>query len=159
MVYEYQKTDDGSYICPHCNVVKSNQSTMHMHYKANHDGAMKHKCKACNYETAIKQTLEKHMIAKHPERLEQPPKMFECPCAAGCEFESLTKAGMRSHYLLRHLTKEVNDFFGKGDNGEISCTNCGSDFQSKPAYVYHIVKCLPAEVLGRPEVRKGLGLA
>ena len=134
---------------------------MHMHYKANHDGAMKHKCKHCNYETAIKQTLEKHISAKHPERLEQQPKMFVCPGHGGaeCDFESLTKAGLRSHYLLRHLTKEVNEFLGKGEKGEICCTSCGDEFQSKPSYVYHIVKCLPEAVLKGSVVRKGLGLA
>lgn len=153
MVYEYLKTEEG-YQCIHCNVIKKNQPTMHMHYKANHDGALKHKCKECTYETATKQTLDKHIMAKHPDKAEEKPKLFECPT---CEFESLSKAGLRSHYLLRHLTKEVNKFFSKTDN-QISCTHCGTEFASKPAYVYHLVGCLPKEVLSKRDVREGLGI-
>lgn len=44
-------------------------------------------------------------------------------------------------------------------NGQIICTCCGSDFKSKPAFVYHVVNCLPPELLANDEVRQGLGLS
>jgi len=157
MVYVYEKTSSGEYSCPHCNVVKKNQTTMHMHYKANHDGALKHKCRDCDYETATKQALDNHINAKHPERCEKQVKKFECPCD-NCGFESLTKAGLRSHYILRHLSKYVTMYFGKKEDGNISCTCCGSDFISKPAFVYHLVNCLPAEVKEDRAHLVGLGL-
>jgi hypothetical protein len=114
-----------------------------MHYKANHDGAHKHKCKECNYETSTKQALDNHIQAKHPEKAETAPKQFQCP---SCTFSCIRKAGLRSHYLLKHLTKEVNEFLGKTEEGGIMCTSCGVEFASKPAYIYHIVGCLPESV-------------
>ena len=153
MVYEYQKTAEG-YVCVHCNIVKKNQSTMHMHYKANHDGTHKHKCKHCTYESSTKQTLDNHVHARHPEEAEEEIKQFACPT---CKFESLSKAGLRSHYLLRHLSKEVQKYFGKSETG-IQCTACGVGFASKPSYVYHLVGCMNIEELTAQD-RKGLGLA
>jgi rubredoxin len=141
MVYEYMKTPEGDYMCVHCNVIKKKQSTMHMHYRANHDGALKHKCRHCTYESATKQGLENHINARHPS--DNLIKEFSCP---SCPFESLTKGGLRSHYLLRHLSKEVSKYFGKTDEGEIQCTACGTDFASKPAYVYHLVACIQNEL-------------
>jgi hypothetical protein len=152
-MYEYQRTNDGQFMCPHCNVVKKLQSTMHMHYKANHDGALKHKCKDCNYETATKQALDKHIAAKHPAGTKS--KDFQC---TDCNFACSAKAGLRSHYLLKHLTKEVNEYLGKNNDDEICCTRCGSDFASKPAYVYHLAGCLPAEITQHENVKKCLGI-
>ena len=155
MAYEYIKTPEGNYVCPHCNEVKKNQSTMHMHYKANHDGNLKHKCKDCDYETATKQTLDNHILAKHPVNNQERVKEFDCP---SCEFESVSRAGLRSHYLLRHLSKEVNEYFGKSESGEIQCTGCGNEFSSKPSFVYHLAKCLPQDILSKDEVKEALGI-
>jgi len=163
MVYTYEKTESGEYCCPHCNIIKKNQTTMHMHYKANHDGALKQKCKDCNYETATKQALENHIKARHPQRMETQVKKFKCPCLhdeAVCSFESLTKAGLRSHYIIRHLSNYVTTYIGKASESEKpSCTCCGLEFTSKPAFIYHLVNCLPATVLNDPMHRAGLGLA
>jgi hypothetical protein len=158
MVYEYEKNADGDYVCLHCSAVKKKQSTMHMHYKANHDGSLKHKCKDCNYETATKQSLDKHIQARHPEKAEKKANVFECPCS-GCDYDSKNKAGLRSHYMIRHLSNEIDTYLGKNDDGDISCTACGVEFASKPAFIYHLVNCLPEDVLSRKEVRDGLGLA
>jgi hypothetical protein len=155
MAYEYIKTTQGTYVCPHCNEVKKNQSTMHMHYKANHDGALKHKCKDCDYETSTKQTLDNHILAKHPAVNQERVKGFEC---TGCEFKSVSRAGLRSHYLLRHLSKEVSKYLGKTEAGEIQCTGCGSEFSSKPSFIYHLAKCLPEDILSNDEIKEALGI-
>jgi len=155
--YEYIRTDTGEFICPHCNVVKKIQSTMNMHYKARHDGTFKHKCKHCPYETSTKQTLDKHTLAKHPNHVKDKPKPFDCPFES-CEFHSITKAGLRSHYLLKHLSKEVVKYLGKTESGDVQCSGCGEQFASKPAYVYHLVGCLPEDILAHENVKKGLGI-
>ena len=131
---------------------------MHMHYKANHDGALKHKCKDCTYETATKQGLDNHIKARHPERIETQVKKHGCPCG-DCKFESLTKAGLRSHYIIRHLSNYVTTYIGKDEEGGITCTGCGQGFTSKPAFIYHLVNCLPEVVLSDTAHRTGLGLA
>jgi hypothetical protein len=73
-----------------------------------------------------------------------------------CSFESLTKAGLRSHYLLKHLPTETNKFLGKTQAGEIQCTHCGSEFKSKSSYIYHVVSCLPDEVKSSANAKAGL---
>ena len=153
-MYEYERDSEGNFICTHCDCVKKLQSTMHMHYKANHDGSLKHKCKDCNYETATKQALDKHITAKHPAA-GQKNKDFQC---TDCSFACSAKAGIRSHYLLKHLTKEVNEYLGKNDDDKACCTRCGDDFASKPAYVYHLAACLPQEITQVENVKKCLGL-
>ena len=126
-----------------------------MHIRAKHGGTFKHKCEHCTYETAVKQNLDNHINVKHPENTTPREKEFECP---SCPYESLTKGGLRSHFILKHLTKELNEFLGKTEKGEIQCTSCGELFKSKPAFVYHIVGCLPEDVKVRDECRVGLGL-
>ena len=154
MTFEYIRTEDGEYQCPHCPFKKKNQSTVHMHIKAKHTGSFKHKCEHCNYECAARQTLENHVAAKHPDQLQEKVREFACP-HEGCAFESLTKAGLRSHYLLKHLSKYTNMYLGKTDTG-IQCSHCGTGFQSKPSYVYHVPACLPEEIRSDPVVKKGL---
>ena len=153
-MYEYERDSEGNFICTHCDCVKKLQSTMHMHYKANHDGSLKHKCKDCNYETATKQALDKHITAKHPAA-GQKNKDFQC---TDCKFACSAKAGIRSHYLLKHLTKEVNEYLGKNNEDKACCTRCGDDFASKPAYVYHLAACLPQEITHAENAKKCLGL-
>jgi len=154
MTFEYIRTADGEFQCPHCPFTKKNQSTVHMHIKAKHSGTYKHKCEHCNYETNFKQALDNHINARHPEDTDNVSKEYVCP--EGCGFESLTKAGLRSHYLLKHLASEVAKFYGKKECGQIQCTSCGSEFKSKPSYIYHLVNCLSEEIKSIENVKKGL---
>ncbi len=156
--FDYIKTEDGFYQCPHCNEKKRLMSTMHMHYRAYHDGTFKHKCKHCNFETATKQTLDNHILAKHPNQCKEKRKEFACP-TCNCDYKGNTKAALRSHFLLRHLTEEVSKLLGMTENNELCCTGCGSLFKSKPAFNYHVVKCLSQECLKREDVRKALGIS
>ena len=151
MTFDYIRTESGDFQCPHCEFTKKNQSTVHMHIKAKHNGTFKHKCEHCNYECAARQTLENHVISKHPEQVDV-VREFACPC---CTFESLTKGGLRSHYLLKHLAKYVSTYFAKTDEG-IQCSHCGTGFNSKPSFIYHLVNCLPNEVKADPVAKKGL---
>jgi len=146
MVFKYDRTPTGEFKCIHCGCIKKNQSTMNMHYKANHMGTFKHKCKDCPYETSIQQNLDNHVLAKHPERVKDKPDPIECPYD-GCEFKTHRKGGLRSHYLLKHMAVHIHTLLGKTEEGICQCTHCGLLFKSKPAFVYHVVGCLPPEVL------------
>jgi hypothetical protein len=128
-----------------------------MHIKAKHSGAFKHKCEHCNYETAIKQNLDNHILARHPDTTVPITKEFKCP-HEGCVYAANQKGQLRSHYILKHLTKELQDISGKTEDNAIQCTHCGSAFPSKPAFIYHSVNCFHPETLALPEVRLGLGL-
>ena len=155
MTFKYIRLENGDFQCPHCDFSKRLQSTVNMHIKAKHSGTFKHKCEHCNYECPAKQTLDNHVISKHPEHAEEKPREFVCPEKC-CGFDSLTKAGLRSHYLLKHLSKETAAFLGKTTDGGIQCTNCGDPFKSKPSYVYHLAGCLPDSVKSSEKVKKGL---
>jgi hypothetical protein len=156
MAYEYVRNSDGHFVCPYCQVVKKNQSTMHMHYKANHDGPLKHKCKDCDYETSTKQGLDNHTLSKHPPQGQQRKKEFACKHHE-CAFLSATQAGLRSHFFLRHLSSEVEKYLGRTRTGDILCTCCGSGFSSKPSFVYHLAKCLPNDITSKEDVRHAIG--
>jgi hypothetical protein len=155
MTFEYLRTEDGQFKCPNCPFTKKNQSTVHMHIKAKHSGTFKHKCEHCNYETAAKQTLDNHIVAKHPNEVEEKKKEFVCPEEC-CQFESFTKAGLRSHYLLKHLSAETNKFLGTTESGSTQCTHCGTGFKSKPSFIYHLVNCLPDDIKASNNAKVGL---
>ena len=155
--FDYVKTEDGYFQCPHCNEKKRLMSTMHMHYRAYHDGTFKHKCKHCNFETSTKQTLDNHILAKHPTQCKEKRKEFACP-HENCDYKGHTKSSLRSHYLLRHLHQEVSELYGMTENHEICCTACGELFASKPAFNYHVVKCLPPSITQDCHAREALGL-
>lgn len=155
--YEYVRNEDGTFTCPHCGVVKRLQSTMHEHYDSHHSGSFKHKCKWCVFETSKKQTLDKHIAAKHPERLDVKPKEFACG-QEGCSYKCLNKAGLRSHTLLKHMPEIVKKYLGKSEQETPCCTKCGKDFASKPAFIYHLAGCLPEDCVNDAKLREGLGL-
>jgi hypothetical protein len=156
--FTYIRTAD-TVQCPHCDYVRpiKNISSVHEHIKAKHSGSFKHKCKHCPYESAVKQNLDSHILSRHPEYSEKKQKEFVCP--ADCPYAANTRGQLRSHYLLKHLTSEVNSVLGTTQNGQIICTCCGADFKSKPAFVYHVVNCLSPDILADEEVRQGLGLS
>ena len=148
---QYDRTESGEYKCPHCDYVKKNQSTVHMHIKAKHFGSYKHKCEDCEYEASTRQILDRHIQAKHSTN----KKDFKCLCGYECR----QKSQLRSHYLLKHLAEETNALMEKEKEKCVSCKSCKEVFKSKPAFVYHVPKCFSSaikEVLG-DEIRDILG--
>ena len=103
--------------------------------------------------------LQNHMLAKHPKQAEaaEAEKSFRCP-SGNCPYECRTKGQLRSHYLLKHMGSWVNKFFSKPSDSTLgcSCSSCGLQFQSKPAFLYHLPNCIPAEELANEEVERGL---
>lgn len=142
-VQKYTKTTDGLSCCPHCNFT-GKVSTVSMHVRAKHSGAFKYKCEGCNYEASTQQILNNHIAAKHPDMLEQKPKDLQCPDQS-CNYSCRTKGQLRSHYLLKHCTDIVKTNMSLTEESEIQCTCCGEAHASKPAYLYHLPKCVPAD--------------
>lgn len=157
--FTYVRTADGNVKCPHCDYIRplKNISSVHEHIKAKHSGTFKHKCKYCCYESAVKQNLDSHIMSRHPEHSLKKQKEHVCP-SEDCEYAANTRGQLRSHYLLKHLTKELQTLLGTTQEGHIQCTCCGSQFKSKPSFVYHSVTCLSPDLLTDKEVQDGLGL-
>lgn len=155
--FTYIRTDT-TVQCPHCDYIRpiKNVSSVHEHIKAKHSGTFKHKCKHCNYESAVKQNLDSHILSRHPEHSMKKAKTHTCPSAC-CNYAANTKGQLRSHYLLKHLSDDVHALLETTQ--ELQCTSCAVVFKSKPAFVYHAVSCLAPEILEKKEVQLGLGLA
>jgi hypothetical protein len=158
MPFQYIRTESGEFKCPHCDYAKVNQSTVHMHIKAKHSGTFKHKCTSCDYETTSKQNLDNHIACKHPSKTEPIVKDICCP-QENCKYTCRTKAHLRSHYLVKHLTKEVNELMVKDEEStEYCCSVCESAFPSRNAFLYHCVGCLPDSVAENDTHLMGLAL-
>lgn len=85
------------------------------------------------------------MAARHPEHLEgKNIQKFRCP-VDGCEFESITKANRRIHFLRKHchdaVVKHMKDTVVENKK-VIECVCCSEKFNSNTAFHYHIGKCL-----------------
>ncbi len=141
MTYKYIKDAEGNFVCPHCNVTKKNQNTMHYHMKK-HEEQLEHVCKTCNKGFLQKQTLDLHMKSKHPELVEGKTKKIACPFD-GCEFSALTKGNCIIHMLRIHFQDEIKEIMNvEEDTKVISCTECKNEFNSSSAFHYHCKGCI-----------------
>jgi hypothetical protein len=134
----YIKNEEGQFVCPTCNVIKKNQSTMHYHMKK-HAKTLTHVCKSCKKGFLQKQTLDLHIRSKHPE-LKEYEKKYSCTYD-NCEFTAITKGNCVIHYLRVHFQEEIDSIMSKDDK-IITCTNCDNEFNSSCAFYYHCKGCI-----------------
>jgi hypothetical protein len=134
----YKKNAEGLYVCPYCPATYERQNSMHYHLKK-HAGMYPHKCRHCDKAFLQKQTLDLHMEAKHPDKLNV-VEMYACPCE-DCPYESRTKANLQIHYMRIHCTDTCKFTIRKDNLTE--CKACCESFKSATAYFYHAVHCTP----------------
>lgn len=137
MTIKYHKNEEGQFVCPHCNSVKKNQSTMHYHMKK-HEEQVTHVCKLCKKGFLQRQTLELHMRSRHEKDLD---KKFKCTF---CEFSSLTKGNCVVHFLRTHYQEETDNVMDK-DGKTVNCTKCEKNFNSLSSFYYHCKECIDFE--------------
>jgi len=143
MPITYTKNADGHYVCPHCNVIKKNQNTMHYHMKK-HLQELDHVCTVCHKGFLQKQTLDLHMRSKHPEVREEERK-YECPIG-GCEFKALTKGNCIIHCFRVHFREEMEQgMIHDTDARTFTCNHCDKEFTSSCAFYYHCKDCTVVE--------------
>lgn len=142
MPMKYIKNEDGLFVCPHCNVTKQNQNTMHYHMKK-HEEITNYVCKSCKKGFLQKQTLDLHIKSRHPELLESDvERKFKCPFD-NCEFSALTKGNCIIHCLRVHFNKEVKDtMYQNPDTKMIECSECNNEFNSVCSFYYHCKGCM-----------------
>jgi hypothetical protein len=145
MTIKYTKNADGHFVCPHCNIVKKNQSTMHYHMKKhiNELAAVKveqYECDHCDKVFLQKQPLLVHMNFKHPEQLKEKTE-FVCPF--DCDFTSPVKGNCLIHIIRIHFQDELKKIsVPLNDTKTICCTICKEEFKSNSAFIYHSKRCL-----------------
>jgi hypothetical protein len=136
----YHRNADGDFVCPECNIVKRNQSTMHYHMKK-HLEEKDFKCKDCQKAFLNKQGLEAHLAARHPAT-STARWDFECPFE-DCPFSSTTKGNVRTHCMRKHFSKESSDILERDtETNTAVCTACAESFSSLPAFYYHAIRCI-----------------
>ena len=141
-VSKYQKNENGEFVCPHCNIVKKKQNTMHYHIKRSHEQDFAFECKKCENVPKFLQRSSylHHLATNHPEnphpnendRNQYASVSHSCP---SCEHTTHTKANMIIHFVRTHCTWIPN--FTK----DSSCKCCNKSFRSSSAYLYHAYSC------------------
>jgi len=122
-----------------------NPSTMHYHIKTKHTGEFAHVCSVCKHGFLHAMTLQTHMAARHPEvRQATTLETYRCPLD-NCDFESLTKANRRIHFLRKHCREQVAQYQMESlvdGKKSIQCGCCNEQFKSGTAFHYHIGSCM-----------------
>lgn len=143
MTITYVRNQDGHFVCPHCNVVKQRQNSMHYHMKK-HLEELDHVCRSCNKGFLQKQTLDLHIRSKHPELLveEKPSTTYTCPFDQ-CSFTAMTKGNCIIHCLRIHFQDEIKDIMkANTEDKTTTCRTCNVTFQSSSAFYYHCKSCI-----------------
>jgi hypothetical protein len=137
MPYTYNKNADGLYVCPHCNVTKERQNTMHYHLKT-HEGRLPYECKLCSKQFLQAYTLEIHNKSQH-EREEN--CLLRCP-VGNCSFKgTVTKSNLLIHFVRKHCADSVNSILSMND-GAYQCRSCRKEMKSSTAFYYHALSCI-----------------
>lgn len=139
MVYTYIRNEQGEFICPHCNIIKKNQNTMHYHLKK-HEGDLPHECKHCKAKFLHLSILNIHLNAKHPNKDNPVVDLFTCPYE-GCDYSSATKANRRIHYFRVHLKDIIGKLTDKKED-KFVCKCCNKEANSQTSLYYHIGMCV-----------------
>lgn len=147
MTIKYIKNEEGHFVCPHCNVTKKNQNTMHYHIRK-HEEQVSHTCKVCKKGFLQKQTLELHMKSRHADYLKEQgseAKKIQCPFD-DCTFSALTKGNCIIHCLRIHFQDEIKKIMTFDDeNKTYNCEECAKEFNSSCAFYYHCKGCLTVD--------------
>lgn len=141
MVLIYKKNNNNEYICPDCNFITSNQSTMHYHLR-NHNGSLNHECKECNMKFLQKSVLDLHIKSKHSDTIVK--KEFTCPC---CDYSDLRKGNCVIHFARIHL-KDITDKMkvkSVEENMITTCSSCSKNFKNMAGFYYHLSSCIKLE--------------
>ena len=139
MVYKYIRNEAGEFVCPHCNVVKKNQNTMHYHMNK-HEGDLPHECKHFKQRFLLPRILNLHISAKHADKDTETAERCECP-HADCNYSSLTKANRRIHYFRVHMKDIIEKYITKNEE-TFSCKGCSKAMKSQTSLYYHLGDCI-----------------
>jgi KRAB domain-containing zinc finger protein len=133
MVFQYQKNEDGHYVCTICSEVKEKQNTMHYHMKK-HEGKLTYECKSCDKKFYQKYALDDHTKLNHST---EPLLEIKCPFDT-CKQTFIKKEHCRIHIARNHVKKDLEPLIEKKKDSKIhTCVPCKKDFNSYPAILYH----------------------
>ena len=150
MVFQYQKNEQGHYVCGICKEVKLNQNTMHYHLQK-HEGTMPHECPHCQKRFYQKYALDDHIKLRHSKKPVE--TNIKCP------FDNCTrcfqkKEHCRVHIARNHLKKELEPLIEKKTDSKVhTCLTCKKDYNSYPAILYHAMDHLKEDNLLKDKLK------
>lgn len=140
---KYVRNADMEYVCPHCGIVEAKQNTMLYHIQSKHEHKFRFECTRCETNPKFLQrcTYLHHLATIHPENPHVSEEdinpyagvAYNCPC---CIHTTHTKANILIHFARSHC-KDWIPAFAKAT----PCTECGKQFASSSAYLYHAIGC------------------
>lgn len=145
---KYIRNADGNFVCPTCNIVKKNQSTMHYHMKK-HTNKTPFECRFCKKGFLQRTAMDLHIRSRHSDMptpsdksSAESTRCFTCPFD-GCDITSLTKGNLRTHCMRTHFQEESDHLCIEEDGvNEVQCIECEKSFKSKTAFYYHCHGCI-----------------
>nr|CAI5835588.1 unnamed protein product [Callosobruchus analis] len=124
--------------CTKCTYKTVNTIHLKRHIKANHpdiaDNSTTKRCIHCNRTFASKQTLDDHIVKRHPDFITSVSgKVHEC---TKCTYKTANTTHLKEHILANHLDITVNRVSSR-------CIYCNKTFVRKETLEDHIVKTHP----------------
>ncbi len=149
MVFQYEKNNDGHYVCTICASVKKNQNTMHYHMKK-HEGKMTYECKDCDKKFYQKYALDDHIKMTHST-----DKIIEIKCPFDeCNLTFVKKEHCRVHIARTHAKAHIEKIIEKKTDSNVhTCLTCTRDFNSYPAILYHVMDHIKDEPLLKEKLK------
>jgi hypothetical protein len=132
MTFEYNKNENGLYVCKVCGATKEKQNTMHYHMKR-HEGIKSHQCQHCTESFYQKIELTNHIKIIHNK--EEPS--IQCPFT--CNYSFHTKAQCSIHIARTHLSQySKTSMQHNTETKTYTCLLCNKIFKSHPSILYHM---------------------
>ena len=136
MTYQYQKNENGLYVCHICKETREKQNTMHYHLKK-HEGTMPHACSYCEKRFYQKYALEDHIKLRHVVKTAD--SGIKCPFD-GCTHTFQKKGECRVHIARNHIKTMIDGWIHKPkDSAHYNCTVCKKECNSYTSILYHVM--------------------
>ena len=137
MTFQYQKNENGLYVCHVCKETREKQNTMHYHLKK-HEGTMPHACPHCEKRFYQKYALDDHVKLRHVTK-PATDSSVKCPFD-GCTESFTKKEYCRLHIARNHVRPQVDALIEKKkDSTLLTCLTCKKECKSFPSILYHVM--------------------
>lgn len=85
---------EGKHQCPHCEYKATQKNSLKRHIIARHTNEKPHQCPHCDYKSAHPYNVKAHIMYRHTR-----DKPFQCP---HCEYKAILNHNLKTHIFNRH---------------------------------------------------------
>ena len=109
--------DKAAFVCSECGKSLSTKEKLRLHKISKHDIGEKHLCSECEFQTAYKEALQKHVDTVH--------RNVRYPCDQ-CDYKATQKGSLRIHIRAQH------------EGVKFTCDKCGKIYGQYSTLARHI---------------------